>query len=202
MHALSNTQSFGSMVSVPDCDCRNCQFSGRSTTESPTIRKTEKNDSLNETPSLKDRLFYPLLAAKSRILNMAVLGASVGYYLSVLPVSGIFGLVGNFIGNTLGSVIKCLFFSNSEMSSGDYGTGLGCFIGAWLAVPVSIVLGAIGATAFAVIGLASNIFTLPVDICRAITLDNKAKMKPEPSWGIEEWNKIELPKFNEAFILL
>ena len=48
---------------------------------------------------------------------------------------GIFGLVGNLIDNTLGSVIKYLFFSNSEMSSGDYGTGLGCFIGAWLAVP-------------------------------------------------------------------
>lgn len=202
MQASINTHSFGSMATVPICHRQDCQFMGRLTTESPVKRQTEKDSSLNETPSLKDRLIYPLLAAKSRILDMAGMGASAGYHLLVLPASGIFGLVGCFIGNTIGNLIKYLFFPNYDDSPGKFGTGIGCYAGAWLAVPCGIVLAVVAAAASAVIGLASNIFTLPVDIYRAITLDNKADMKPEPLLGMKQWNDIELPDLNNILNLL
>lgn len=85
MQALINTHSFGSMAIVPACDCQDGQFMERSTIESPTIRQTEKDSSLHETSSLKDRLIYPLFAAESQIPDM---GASAGYHLLVLTVLG------------------------------------------------------------------------------------------------------------------
>lgn len=92
MQALINTHSFGSMAIVPACDCQDCQFMERSTIESPAIRQTEKDSSLNETSSLKDHLIYPLLAAESQIPGMAGMGVSAGYHLLVLTVAGIFGM--------------------------------------------------------------------------------------------------------------
>lgn len=47
MQALINTHSIGSMAIAPACDC---QFMERSTIESPAIRQTEKDSSLNEPP--------------------------------------------------------------------------------------------------------------------------------------------------------
>ena len=92
MQALIISHSFGAMASVPACDCQDCQFMERPTTESPAIRQTEKDSSLTKTPSLKDRLIYPLLAAKSQIPGMTGMGASAGYHLLVPPVSVIFGM--------------------------------------------------------------------------------------------------------------
>ncbi|WP_257263317.1 hypothetical protein [Endozoicomonas sp. ONNA2] len=156
------------------------QFAGRKTSESEATRQTESNRSFDETPSLKDRLIYPLYAAKNRILKIAGFGAKAGIFTPMIAAAAICGLAGNIIGTTVGSLVQSIFFMNSDISASKTGTLVGLIIGGVLALPAALVLGAVAAAAFAVIGLAGSVFTLPVDVYHAITLDNKADLHPEP----------------------
>lgn len=130
---------------------------------------------------------------------MAGLGGVAGLYSPIIGVGGICGLVGHVIGSTVGKLIKCLFFSGSDESPGNVGLCIGFYLGALLASPIGITLGAVTATAFAVIGLAGSVLVLPVDIYHAITLDNKADLSPEPLLGMKMWNEIRRPDFNGIF---
>lgn len=173
------------------------RYNGMGTSEVATTRHTETKALLNEAPSLKDRLIYPLRAAKKRIINMAGIGLAAGYYAPTIGTGAILGLVGNFIGSTIGRLIQCLFLPGSETNPGDYGAGVGFYAGIFLALPAGFVLGAVAAAAFAVIGLVGNIITLPVDIYNAKTLNNKEDLYPEPLMAKAIWHAIKEFRFND-----
>ena len=128
---------------------------------------------------------------------MAGIGFAAGYYAPMIGTGAIFGLVGNFIGSTIGRLIQCIFFPGSETQPGDFGASFGFYAGALLALPAGVVLGAVAAAAFAVIGLAGNIITLPVDIYNAKTLNVKEDLYPEPLMAKEIWETIKEFSFND-----
>lgn len=173
------------------------RFKGMGTSEVAATRHTEGKALLNEAPSLKDRLIYPLRAAKKRIINMAGIGLAAGYFVPLMGTGAILGLVGNFIGSTIGRLIQCLFLPGSETHPGNFGADVGFYAGIFLALPAGVVLGAVAAAAFAVIGLAGNIITLPVDIYNAKTLNNKEDLFPEPLLAKEIWQAIKKFRFND-----
>ncbi len=196
MEALT-TQSTGLIVTDTTISRDSSRFQGMSTSEVEATRHTESNALLNEAPTLKDRLIYPLRAAKKRIINMAGIGLATGYYAPTIGTGAILGLVGNLIGSTIGRLIQCLFLPGSETHPGDSGASVGFCAGIFLALPAGVVLGAVAAAAFAVIGLAGNIITLPVDIYNAKTLNIKEDLYPEPLMAKEIWETIKEFNFND-----
>ncbi|MBO9497133.1 hypothetical protein J7438_24045 [Thalassotalea sp. G20_0] len=200
MQAISNiTGQFDSTVSGSIPNRTDGQFAGRTATESDAIRQTENNRSFDEKPSLKDRLIYPFYAAKNRILKMAGIGAQAGLFAPIITVGGICGLAGDIIGSTVGRLIQCLFFPGSEESPGDTGFLIGFYASFLLAVPAGVALGAVAAVAFAVIGLAGSVVSLPVDIYRAATRDNKTDLNPEPVRIMDILNEIKHTDIRELF---
>ncbi|WP_422448653.1 MULTISPECIES: hypothetical protein [unclassified Endozoicomonas] len=199
MQSIGNiTGQFDSTVTEPNRT--DGQFAGRTTTESDATRQTENNRSFNEKPSLKDRLIYPFYAAKNRILKMGGIGAQAGLFAPIITLGSICGIAGNIIGNTVGRLIQCLFFPSPEESSpGNTGFLVGLYLGYLLAVPVSVALGAVAAAAFAVIGLAGSVVSLPVDIYRAATKDNKADLHPEPVRIMDIANEIKHTDIRDLF---
>ena len=72
-------------------------------------------------------------------------------------------------------------------------------MGSLLAVPVSVALGAVAAAAFAVIGLAGSVVSLPVDIYHAATQDNNADLHPEPVRIMEILKEIKHTDIRDLF---
>ncbi|WP_257294296.1 chloride channel protein [Endozoicomonas sp. YOMI1] len=191
------TGQFDSTVTGPTPKRPDGQFDGRTTTESYATRETESNRSFDESPTLKDRLIYPFYAAKNRILRMAGIGAKAGIYTPIIAASAICAFAGDVIGSTVGRLIKTLFFPNSEVSPSNLGVFVGICTGALLAIPAAVALGAVAATAFAVIGLAGSVPASLVDIYHAITLDNNADLHPEPVLVKDIWSDIKKPDISQ-----
>ena len=186
----------GSIVPETTTNPDNSQFAGRSTYKSNAEPQIEGNALSNEAPSLKDRLTYPLRATKKRIMNMAGIGLAAGLCAPTIATGAVFGLAGNIFGSTIGKLIKCLFLPSSETSPGEFCAGVGFCAGTLLALPAGVVLGAVVAAAFAVIGLVSNMLTLPIDIYNAKTLNDKADLYPEPLMAKKIWEELKDFRFN------
>ncbi|WBA83499.1 hypothetical protein [Endozoicomonas sp. GU-1] len=198
MQAIGNiTGQFDSTVTGPIPNRTDGQFDGRTTTDFDATRQTENNRSFDEKPSLKDRLIYPFYAAKNRILKLGGIGVQAGLFAPIISVGGICGIAGDIIGSTIGRLIQCLFFPDSDESPGKTGTLIGFYVGSLLAVPASVALGAVAAAAFAVIGLVGSVVSLPVDIYRAATQDNKADLHPEPVRIKDILNEIKHTEFSD-----
>ena len=196
MDAVTNTHSMGSIVT--ETTIRNDgQFQGMSASELDTTRQIKSNPFLNQAPSLKDRLTYPLRTAKNWIMDLSASGAATGFYIPTYGAGTIFALAGGIIGGTVGRLIKHQFFPNAENSPMAFGASLGFVAGFFLACPAGLVLGIVTTTAFTIISPACIIFTLPVDIYNAITLKNKADMYPE-STGTKFWDDVRQFKFDDT----
>lgn len=198
MEAIPNTQPTGLIITKTTTKGDVGQYQGVSASKFNSTRKINSNPSLNEAPSLKDRLTYPLRAAKNRILDLSALGAKTGFYIPTYGAGAILALAGGIIGGTVGRLIKYQFFPNAESSPLTFGATVGFIAGFFLACPAGIVLGIVTTTAFTIISPAYIIFTFPVDIYNAITLNNKADMYPEKSTGKEFWNNVRQFKFNDT----
>ena len=198
MEAISNTQPKGSIVTETTTRRNDGQFLGMSASESDTTRQIKSNPFLNEAPSLKDRLTYPLRAAKNRILDLSALGAATGFYIPTYGAGAILALAGGIIGGTVGKLIKYQFFPNSENSPLTYGATAGFIAGFFLACPAGIVLGIVTTTAFTIISPAYIIVSFPVDIYNAITLSNKADLYPENSTGKKFWDNVRNFRFDDS----
>lgn len=198
MEAIPNTRPTGSTVTETTARANNGKYQGKGTSALDTTRQIKSNPFLNETPSLKDRLTHPLRAAKIRIIDMSALGASTGFYIPTFGAGTIFALAGGIIGGTVGRLIKHQFFPNAEDPPAVYGASLGFIAGFYLACPAGLVLGVITTTAFTIISPAYVIFTFPVDIYNAITLNNKADMYPENSMGKIFWDNVRNFRFNHT----
>ncbi|MGI2027419.1 hypothetical protein [Endozoicomonas acroporae] len=173
------------------------QFEGRTTTESDATRQTEINRSFNQTPLLKDRLIYPFYAAKNRILHMAGIGAQAGVYTPMFAASAICVGAGEIIGNTVGRLIKSLFFPNSDIPPGEVGALLGLYTGVLLSIPAAVVLGVFTTTTFAVIGLAGSVLASPFDIYHGMTLADKADLNPKQVRVMDIWDDIKMPELSQ-----
>lgn len=198
MEAIPNTRPTGSTVTETTARANNGKFQGKGTSALDTTRQIKSNPFLNETPSLKDRLTYPLRAAKIRIIDMSAFGASTGFHIPTYGAGAIFALGGGIIGGTVGRLIKHQFFPNAENTPTFYGATLGFIAGFFLACPAGIVLGVVTTAAFTIISPAYVILTLPVDIYNAITLNNKADLYPENSTGKEFWDNVRNFRFDES----
>lgn len=173
------------------------QFEGRSTTESGATRQTGNNRSFDQTPSLKDRLIYPFYVTRNRVLNMAVIGAQAGVYPPMYAASAICVGAGEIIGNTVGGLIKSLFFPNSNIPPGEVGALLGLYTGILLSIPAAVVLGVFTTTAFAVVGLAGSVLASPFDIYHGMTLADKADLNPKQVRVMDIWDDIKMPELSQ-----
>ena len=174
------------------------KFNGISASASDTTRQIKSNPSLNEAPSLKDRLTYPLRAAKNQLIDLSAFGAAMGFYIPTLGAGAVLALAGGIIGGTVGKLIKYQFFPNSENSPLTFGATAGFTIGLFLGFPAGIVLGIVTTTAFTIISPAYIIVTFPVEIYNAITLNNKADLYPENSPGKIFWDNVRNFRFDET----
>ena len=188
---------FDSTVTGPTPNRAGGQFEGRTTTESDATRQTGNNRSFDQTPSLKDRLIYPFYAAKNRILNMAAIGAKTGVYIPMLAACAVSVVAGDIIGNTVGRLIKSLFFPNSDVPPGEVGAFAGLYTGFLLSLPAAVALGAVATIAMAVIGLAGSVLASPVDIYHAITLADKADLHPKQVRVMDIWDEIKMPELSQ-----
>lgn len=198
MEAIPNTRPTGPTVTEAIARARDGKFGVRGASALDTTRQIKSNPSLNEAPSLKDRLTYPLRAAKNRLIDLSAFGAGMGFYIPTFGAGAIFALAGGIIGGTVGKLIKYQFFPNSEKSPLTFGATAGFTIGLFLGSPAGLVLGIVSTIAFTIISPAYIIVTFPVEIYNAITLNNKADLYPENSPGKIFWDNVRNFRFNET----
>ena len=131
---------------------------------------SRKEQLSTSTTTLSERCMYPILAVKKRILNFAVLGATVAGLLSIsLP-----AFIGSGIGASIGGAVKLAkMMMGQDSRAVSIGAVIGGMTGAFLGAIASAPMILFAITAFSVIGLVKSVIKLPVDIYYANTLNDE-----------------------------
>ncbi|WP_299727682.1 hypothetical protein [uncultured Endozoicomonas sp.] len=122
------------------------------------------------TTSLYERCVYPLNAIKKRILNFAVLGATVTGILAMSVPAFLGAIVGGAIG---GAVKLAKMMMGQDSNATDLGLVIGGMTGAFLGAVTSAPMVLFAVTAFSVLGLVKSAVKLPMDVYYASTLSDE-----------------------------